>query len=74
MEANNKTQQELKLEDAFVTLEDVIRKLESNSITLEESFQLYKQGMDLLETCNKQIDRVEKEVLKLNERGELDEF
>jgi exodeoxyribonuclease VII small subunit len=65
---------EVKLEDAFVNLEDIIKKLETSSISLEESFQLYKEGMNLLELCNKQIDQVEKDVLKLNERGELHEF
>lgn len=66
--------EDIKLEDAFLNLEEIIKKLEASSISLEESFQLYKEGMNLLELCNKQIDQVEKDVLKLNERGELHEF
>lgn len=30
--------------------------------------------MRLIQSCNDKIDSVEKEVLKLNENGELDEF
>ena len=62
------------LEQAFEKLEDMIGKLEQEDISLEESFQLYKEGMKLIKSCNDKIDKVEKEVLKLNENGELDEF
>lgn len=62
------------LEEAFLVLEDKIRKLENENVTLEESFLLYQQGMDILKKCNQQIDAVEKKVLKINEAGGLDEF
>ncbi|MDE7477476.1 MAG: exodeoxyribonuclease VII small subunit [Lachnospiraceae bacterium] len=62
------------LEQAFEKLEDMIGKLEQEDISLEESFRLYKEGMKLIKSCNDKIDKVEKEVLKLNENGELDEF
>ncbi len=48
--------------------------MEQEDISLEESFRLYKEGMKLIQSCNDKIDKVEKEVLKLNERGELEEF
>lgn len=62
------------LDQAFEKLEEMIGKLEQEDIPLEESFKLYKDGMKLIQSCNDKIDRVEKEVLKLNENGELDEF
>lgn len=62
------------LEQAFEKLEEMIGKLEQEDISLEESFKLYKEGMKLIKSCNDKIDKVEKEVLKLNENGELDEF
>lgn len=62
------------LEGAFSQLEAVIAKLEAEDISLEESFQAYREGMELLQFCNASIDAVEKKVLKLNEDGELDEF
>ena len=66
--------QELTLEQTFERLEDTISKLQQEDISLEESFRLYKEGMRLIQSCNDRIDSVEKEVLKLNENGELDEF
>ncbi len=65
---------ELTLEQIFERLEDTIDKLQQEDISLEESFRLYKEGMRLIQSCNDKIDSVEKEVLKLNENGELDEF
>lgn len=62
------------LEQAFEMLEEMIGDLEQEDISLEESFKLYKEGMKLIKSCNDKIDKVEKEVLKLNENGELDEF
>ena len=65
---------ELTLEQTFERLEDTISKLQQEDISLEESLRLYKEGMRLIQSCNDRIDSVEKEVLKLNENGELDEF
>ncbi len=65
---------ELTLEQTFEKLEEAISKLEREDISLEESFKVYKEGMKLIQSCNNKIDKVEKEVLKLNENGELDEF
>ena len=62
------------LEQTFEKLENVVAKLEQEEISLEESFKLYKEGMKLIKSCNDRIDKVEKEVLKLSENGELDEF
>ena len=62
------------LEEAFAQLEPLIANLEAEDISLEESFRVYSEGMELLQFCNASIDTVEKKVLKLNENGELDEF
>lgn len=62
------------LEQMFEKLEESIEKLEQEDISLEDSFKIYQEGMKLIRTCNEKIDKVEKEVLKLSENGELDEF
>lgn len=65
---------EFSLEENFDRLEEIIEKLESDDISLEDAFQAYSSGMKLLKTCNDQIDRVEKQVLKLTEEGNLEAF
>lgn len=48
--------------------------MEKSDITLEESFALYNEGMQLLKQCNETIDAVEKKVQVLDENGEVHEF
>ena len=66
--------EEITLDEAFLALDGIIEALESHEITLEESFQKYKQCMELVKTCSEKIDAVEKKVLILNEDGETYEF
>ncbi len=65
---------ELTLDETFERLENAIAGLEQEDFSLEESIKLYKEGMKLIKSCNDKIDRVEKEVMKLNEKGELEEL
>lgn len=73
-EEKTEREQALSLEEAFAQIEEVIGSLETEDITLEQSFAEYNRGMALLAQCNETIDRVEKKVLKINEDGGLDEF
>ena len=65
---------ELSLEQSLEQLEQVMEELGSPELSLEESFLKYKQGMDLLLKCNQAIDKVEKELMILEENGISDEF
>lgn len=74
MEELGGTQQELSLEETFEKLNQMLEKLENRELPLEESFQLYKEGMELLRICNEKIDTVEKKIQIMNGDGGLDEF
>lgn len=63
---------ERSIEENFTRLEEIIQRLETGEISLEEAFAGYSEGMKLLKDCNDQIDRVEKQVLKLTEEGTLE--
>ena len=62
------------LEEAFLELDALADKLENRETSLEDSFRLYKQGMELLKYCNDKLDTVEKKMLQINEDGSLGEF
>ena len=62
------------LEENFARLDELIGQLDRDDIPLEEAFQAYSAGMALVKQCNDQIDNVEKQVLKLTEEGQLEEF
>lgn len=71
MAGKKKTEEarELSLEKSLEQLEQVMEELGSPELSLEESFAKYKQGMDLLLQCNQAIDKVEKELMILEENG-----
>ena len=63
---------DMTVEEGFAALEEVLEKLEDPESTLEESFALYKNGVELLKRCNDMIDRVEKQIELLNEDGTIE--
>ena len=60
------------LEENFSELEELLEQLEAEDIPLGDAFTAYSKGMNVLKQCNEQIDRVEKQVMKLNEEGALE--
>ena len=68
------TSQEETLEEVFAQLDDLAEKLEDKETSLEDSFNLYKQGMELLKFCSDKLDTVEKKMLQMNEDGTFSEF
>lgn len=58
------------LEKSLDELNDILTNLEKEEISLEDSFALYQEGMKLLKQCNDSIDKVEKQLMILEEEGE----
>ena len=52
-------------ETSVMNLEKIVTELESGNLSLEDSLERYKQGIDLIKNCNKLIEDAEKEVAKL---------
>ena len=74
METMNKPNEEHTLESLFAELDQVVARMESGETTLEESFNLYQTGINMLKQCNDKIDLIEKKILILEENGDLHEF
>lgn len=74
IEQENKEQETRSVEEAFQDLDEMVEKLESRDISLEDSFRIYQEGMKLLQYCSKKIDTVEKKMLQMNEDGSFREF
>ena len=69
-----KKEEKMSLEQVLEKLDETIDKMQSGDVSLEESFELYKKGMDYVKLCNETIEKVEKKVLMLNQEGTLDEL
>lgn len=73
-ENSEQLQEEKPLEEMFTELDLLAEKLEDRDTSLEDSFRLYRQGMELLKLCSEKLDTVEKKMLQLNEDGTFSEF
>lgn len=67
-------EKEMKLEEAFEKLNQIVEALEKSDVSLEDSFTLYQDGMKLLKTCNDSIDKVEKQLIIISESGDTNEI
>ena len=67
-------QEEKSLEEVFAELDLLAEKLEDRETSLEDSFLLDRQGMELLKFCSDRLDTVEKKMLQINENGAFSEF
>lgn len=62
------------LEEHFDSIEEIIEAMETGDVTLDQSFELYKNGLEEIRAANAILDNMEKAMLKLNENDELEEF
>ena len=62
------------IEEQFASIEDIISKMEAGEVTLDETFDLYKKGLEQIKSANAMLDDMEKAILVMNEDGGLEEF
>ena len=65
---------EMTIEESFARLEGMVKALDSDEITLEESFKLYEEGMKLIKDVSGRIDLVEKKIRILESQGGSEDF
>ncbi len=57
--------EELKFEEALRQLEEIVGKLESGELSLEESMAAFEQGTKLCKQCNAKLTEAEKKIEQL---------
>jgi len=67
-------EKQVSLEERFGHIEEIIEKMETGDITLDQSFELYKNGLEEIKAANAMLDEIEKAMLIMNEDGSLEEF
>ena len=65
---------ELTVEQSFARLDEMVSALESEDVSIEDSFRIYQDGMKLLKKVGQKLDGYEKKMLSLTEDGVLEEF
>ena len=66
--------QNREIEEVFQELDTIAEKLESGDTSLEDSFRLYKKGMELLKYCSDRLDTVEKRCFRWMRMGHYVNF
>ena len=64
--------EELSIEEMFDRLDGIMRTLEDSRSTLEESFASYEAGMRLVRACSEKVDKVEKQIVIIDDNGVVD--
>ena len=57
----------LTYEQATKRLEEIITKLEQGTISLDESMQLYEEGVILSDFCLKKLETAKQKIININE-------
>lgn len=59
------TAKKLKFEEAMQRLQEIVGKLESGEVSLEESMKLFEEGAKLSSQCYQLLDKAEQQVTQL---------
>lgn len=62
--AVKKIPKNIKFEDALVELEEQVKLLESGELSLEDSLDVFKYGVELSRVCTSKLETVKQEVEK----------
>ncbi|MDW0117310.1 exodeoxyribonuclease VII small subunit [Sporosarcina thermotolerans] len=55
----------LRFEEAMSKLEDIVQKLESGDVPLEDAITLYKKGMELSAYCHGKLQDAEEQLITI---------
>ncbi len=56
----------LNFENSMERLEDIVRKLEDESIPLEDSIRLYEEGIKIGKKCRNILDQADRKIKQLS--------
>lgn len=60
----------LKFEEALEALEDIVKKLESGSVSLEQSIDIYTRGTALRQHCDDKLKDASERIEKITQAGD----
>ncbi|MDD5887736.1 MAG: exodeoxyribonuclease VII small subunit [Oscillospiraceae bacterium] len=59
-------------EQAMKRLEEIVQKLEKETLPLDESLKLFEEGTGLADFCNQVLDRAEQKITKIDSEKEAE--
>lgn len=64
------SKQEMKYEEAFAQLQDIVRKMESDEYSIDEIAAQLKTAQRLIKFCKDKLSKTEEEILKIQAERE----
>ena len=64
------SKQPIRFEDAMLDLEEVVKKLETGEVPLEDAIILYKKGMELSSFCHDKLQNAEKQLITIIDKDD----
>ena len=58
------------IEKNFKELDEILEKMQDEEVSLDESFEMYKKGKEIVKDSNEQIEKIEKQIEVLEEDTE----
>lgn len=52
----------MKFEEAITSLDDIVKKLEASSLSLDESLEAFEEAVKLIKFCNEKLESAEQRV------------
>jgi exodeoxyribonuclease VII small subunit len=70
-----KKEKELSFEDSLKNLEEIVKKLETGDVPLDEAITQFQTAMNLAKRCDEQLKKAEEAITKLvQENGDVVDF
>lgn len=66
-------EKEMNFEELMKKLEEITNKLEKESLSLDDSVELFEQGMKISKECNSKLENAEKRITILLDTDNLEE-
>ena len=66
--------EKMTFEQALKRLEEIVDLLENNETSLDDSVELFQEGVQLSQYCSKKLGNVENKVSKILIDGQLEDF
>ena len=58
------------IEENFKELDELLEKMQDEDVSLDESFEMYKKGVEIVKDSNEQIEKIEKQIEVLEEESD----
>ncbi len=67
------SEEKITLEERFTQIEKILGQMESGDVSLDQTFELYKEGLKELKAANEMLDGMEQDMLVLNAQDDVEE-